>query len=140
MNAIPTPADISAMAKRYPCDRCGVPTRSVFEGESTLEDYGTQLKGGLYLTASGYYGGFWDTAPFMGDEPIDFRLCHDCSAWLSQEIPKMAAEAQGGHFSSNVQDEGALHEKSNYTHRAYTDICCKFGHVEASPLRRTQIK
>ncbi|SVA55142.1 uncharacterized protein METZ01_LOCUS107996 [marine metagenome] len=34
---------------------------------------------------------------FMGEEGITFTLCHDCSAWLCREIPKMAAEAKGGH-------------------------------------------
>ena len=114
-------------SKRYPCDRCGVPTRSVFEGE-TKADYSSQLDGGLHITASGYYGGFWDTLSFMGEEPVSFHLCHDCSAWLCSEIPKMAEEAKGGHFSSNVQDEGVLHEKS----KAHTDVCCKFGVVNHS--------
>ena len=117
---------------RYPCDRCGVPTRSVFEGETTNGDFSTQLDGGLHLTASGYYGGFWDTLSFMGEEPVSFHLCHDCSAWLTTEIPAMAAQAKGGHFSSNVQNEGVLHEKANYTHRAYTGVCCKFGVVNHS--------
>ena len=116
---------------RYPCDRCGVPTRSVFEGE-TKDDYSTQLDGGLHIQAFGYYGGFWDTLSFMGEGPISFHLCHDCSAWLTTEIPAMAAQAKGGHFSSNVQNEGVLHEKANYTHRAYTGVCCKFGVVNHS--------
>lgn len=94
--------------KRYKCDRCGIPTKSVFERE-TKNDYSSQLMGGLHMTASGYYGGYWDTAPFMGDEPITFSLCHDCSTWLSREIPKMAQAAKGGHFSSNVQSEGTCH-------------------------------
>jgi hypothetical protein len=98
-----------ATTTRYPCDRCAVPTRSVFEGESTLEDYSTQLNGGLHMTASGYYGGYWDTASFMGDEPIDFHLCHDCATWLSREIPKMAQAAKGGHFAANVESEGSRH-------------------------------
>ena len=115
-------------AKRYPCDRCGVPTRSVFEGESVQDDYNSQLDGGLRLTARGYYGGFWDTMAFMGEEAVAVVLCHDCSAWLTAEIPKMAEEAKGGHFSSNVQDEGVLHEKS----KAHTDVCCKFGVVNHS--------
>lgn len=117
-------------SKRYPCDRCGVPTRSVFEGEASHDEFTLQLDGGLHLTARGYYGGFWDTLSFVGEEAVAFRLCHDCSAWLCSEIPKMAKEAEGGHFSSNVQDEGILHEKSNYTHRAYTGACCKFGVVD----------
>jgi len=115
-------------SKRYPCDRCGVPTRSVFEGENVADDYNTQLDGGLHLYARGYYGGFWDTMAFMGEEGVTFHLCHDCSAWLCSEIPKMAEEAKGGHFSSNVQDEGVLHEKS----KAHTDVCCKFGVVNHS--------
>ena len=121
------------VSKRYECDRCGVPTRSVFEGESASGlEYSSQLTGGLHLTASGYYGGFWDTAPFMGDEPIDFRLCHDCSAWLCEQIPKAAGAAKSGHFSSNVQGEGILHNKSDHTHRAYTGVCCKFGVADHS--------
>ena len=107
--------------KRYPCDRCGVPTKSVFEGESVEDDFNSQLDGGLRLTASGYYAGFWDTLSFMGEEPVTFHLCHDCSAWLTREIPKMAAEAEGGHFSSNVQDEGVRHRGSP------DEICCEWG-------------
>ncbi len=84
-------------SKRYPCDRCGVPTRSVFEGENVADDYNTQLDGGLHLYARGYYGGFWDTMSFMGEEGVTFHLCHDCSAWLCREIPKMAAEAKRLH-------------------------------------------
>ena len=107
-------------AKRYPCDRCGVPTRSVFEGESVQDDYNSQLDGGLRLTARGYYGGFWDTMAFMGEEAVAFVLCHDCSAWLTAEIPKMAEEAKGGHSSSNVQA----------TATPPAEPCCKFGVVD----------
>ena len=76
-----------------PCDRCGSPTAS-----ATSEP--TQFLGGLQVVVHGYYGGFWDTMSFMGDEAVNFHLCHDCSAWLCKEIPKMAVEAKGGHFSS----------------------------------------
>ena len=55
--------------KRYPCDRCGVPTRSVFEGENAEDDFNSQLDGGLHLTASGYYGGS-DLLP-----PVPRLLC-----------------------------------------------------------------
>ena len=109
---------------RYPCDRCGVPTRSVFEGETTNGDYSTQLDGGLHLTARGYYGGFWDTLMFMGEEPVTFHLCHDCSAWLTTEIPAMAEEATGGHFSSNVQKDGVRHTGSS------DEACCVWGVVD----------
>ena len=131
--------------KRYPCDRCGVPTRSVFEGENVADDYNTQLDGGLHLYARGYYGGFWDTMAFMGEEGVTFHLCHDCSAWLCREIPKMAAEAKGGHFSSNVQDEGVCpaHEAREGTDKEggkeekalgikFIEPCCNFGVVNHS--------
>jgi hypothetical protein len=126
--------------KRYKCDRCGTPTRSVFEGENVQADYNAQLDGGLTITASGYYGGFWDTLAFMGEEPVTFHLCHDCSLWLTRQIPKMKEAAKGGHFSSNVQGEGTLHA---YEARKGTDeehckeekamgikvieICCEHG-------------
>ena len=115
-------------AKRYPCDRGGVPTRSVFEGESVQDDYNSQLDGGLRLTARGYYGGFWDTMAFMGEEAVAFVLCHDCSAWLTAEIPKMAEEAKGGHFSSNVQDEGGRHA-ADLAGGTASKVCCRWGHV-----------
>lgn len=110
--------------KRYPCDRCSVPTRSVFEGENVQDDYRQQLDGGLHLAVRGYYCGFWDTMSFMGEDSIEFRLCHDCSAWLCAEIPKMAEEAKGGHFSSNVQDEGARHSQGE---DVITERCCDWG-------------
>ena len=109
--------------QRYPCDRCGIPTRSVFEGESVQDDYNSQLDGGLRLTARGYYGGFWDTMAFMGEEAVAFVLCHDCSAWLTAEIPKMAEEAKGGHSSSSVQDEGIRHIG------VPGEVCCTWGVV-----------
>jgi len=112
------------MTERYSCDRCSVPTRSVFEGATQGPAYPMQLDGGLHLTAAGYYGGFWDTMPFMGDEPVSFHLCHDCSAWLCREIPKMAERAEGGHFSSNVQDEGVLHSEHRST---AVERCCEWG-------------
>jgi hypothetical protein len=108
------------VSKRYECDRCGVPTRSVFEGE-TEGDYGTQFSGGLSVAARGYYGGFWDTVAFMGDEAVTFTLCHDCSAWLCSQIPKMAEAAKGGHYSSNVQNEGVRHTGVPGA------ICCGWG-------------
>ena len=88
---------------RAKCDRCGVPTRSEFEGEGHPE-WSTQFEGGLHIYASGYYGGFWDTLSFAGEGPVDVHLCHDCSAWLCREIPKLAAEAEGGHFKGNITD------------------------------------
>lgn len=110
-------------ATRYPCDRCGIPTRSVFEGETTKDDYSSQLTGGLHLAARGYYGGFWDTMSFIGEDSIEFHLCHDCSAWLCSQIPKMAEEAKGGHFSSNVQNEGVRHTGVPGA------ACCGWGHI-----------
>jgi len=112
--------------KRYECDRCGVPTRSVFEGESAEDEFNSQLDGGLRIQASGYYGGFWDTLAFMGEAPLTLFLCHDCSVWLTREIPKMAAEAKGGHFSSNMQDAGVLHGPG----RDLPERCCEFGSVD----------
>ena len=106
--------------KRYECDRCGVPTRSVFEGEMTNDDYSSQLDGGLRIQASGYYGGFWDTMPMFGEEPLTLHLCHDCSAWLCREIPAMAEQAKGGHFSSNVQATQAIP----------AGPCCEWGVVD----------
>ena len=120
----PRPNTVDASTeKRYACDRCGVPTRSVFEGESVEDDFNSQLDGGLHLDARGYYGGFWDTMAFMGEEGVTFHLCHDCSAWLCSEIPKMAEEAKGGHFSSNVQDEGVRHTG------VPGEVCCGWGHI-----------
>ncbi len=130
-------------SKRYPCDRCGVPTRSVFEGEMTNGDYSTQLDGGLHLTASGYYGGFWDTLSFMGEEPVSFHFCHDCSSWLCLQVAKMAEQAKGGHFSSNMQDEGVrhAHEARKGTDKEwglqekalgikFIEPCCPYGVVD----------
>ena len=119
----PPPVD---PARRDPCDRCGVGTRSVFEDE-TEDDFGTQFSGGLSIAARGYYGGFWDTMAFMGENPVTFTLCHDCSAWLCREIPKMAEQAKGGHFSSNVQDEGVLHSEHRST---AVERCCEWGVVD----------
>lgn len=110
--------------KRYPCDRCGRPTRAVFEGET--EEFNSQLDGGLLVTASGYYGGFWDTVSFMGEEPAIFHLCHDCSVWLTNQIPMMQEFAKGGHFSSNVQGEGVLHEQRHNP----PERCCEFGSID----------
>ena len=118
-----TPPRTLPPANRYECDRCGVPTRSVFEGE-TKDDYSTQLDGGLHIQAFGYYGGFWDTLAFMGEGPVSFHLCHDCSAWLTTEIPAMAEEATGGHFSSNVQKDGVRHTGSP------DEACCVWGVVD----------
>ena len=115
-------------AKRYPCDRCGVPTRSVFEGETSQDEFNSQLDGGLHLTASGYYGGFWDTLSFMGEEGVTFHLCHDCSAWLCSQIPKMAEEAKGGHFSSNVQNAGVRHA-ADLAGGTASQVCCRWGVV-----------
>lgn len=140
------------VSKRYECDRCGVSTKSVFEGESTSGlEYSSQLTGGLHLTASGYYGGFWDTAPFMGDEPIDFRLCHDCSAWLCEQIPKVAEAAKGGHYSSNVDNEGVrhAHEARKGTDKEWCkeekamgikviDRCCPYGVVHEDDDQKEQ--
>ena len=109
--------------KRYACDRCGVPTKGVFEDESVSPSNASQLDGGRHIQASGYYGGFWDTLSFMGEGPVSFHLCHDCSAWLCAEIPKMAEEAKGGHFSSNVQDEGVRHTG------VPGEVCCGWGHI-----------
>ena len=95
----------------YKCDRCGTPSPGVFDGEAVDEQFNTQVESGLHLYATGYYGGFWDTMAFMGEEGVSFTLCHDCSAWLCQEIPKMAAEAAGGH--------GFLGTK-------WEEPCCKF--------------
>jgi len=106
--------------KRYACDRCGVPTKGVFEDESVSPSNASQLDGGLHIQASGYYGGFWDTLSFMGEGPVSFHLCHDCSAWLCAEIPKMAEEAKGGHFSSNVQATQAIP----------AGPCCEWGVVD----------
>ena len=89
----------------YNCDRCNKPAPGVFDGEGVEKDFNTQVDFGLHLYATGYYGGFWDTMAFMGEEGVSFTLCHDCSAWLCREIPKMATEAKGGHgFSSNTED------------------------------------
>ena len=115
----PPPVD---PAKRTPCDRCGIGTRSVFEDE-TEDDYGKQFSGGLSMSARGYYGGFWDTMAFMGEGAVTFTLCHDCSAWLCSQIPKMAEEAKGGHFSSNVQDDGVRHAGIP------GEVCCAWGVV-----------
>jgi hypothetical protein len=52
---------------------------------------------GLHAYVRGYDGGFFDTMPFAGEEPVDVHLCHDCSAWLCREIPRLAKEARGGH-------------------------------------------
>jgi|TARA_Y100000310_G_C20594316_1_gene769698 hypothetical protein len=109
---------------RYPCDRCGVPTRSVFEGETFQDEFNSQLDGGLHIQAFGYYGGFWDTLSFMGEGPISFHLCHDCCVWLTTEIPAMAEEATGGHFSSNVQKDGVRHTGSP------DEVCCMWGVVD----------
>ena len=136
---------------RYPCDRCGIPTRSVFEGETMQDQFNSQLVGGLHLTASGYYGGFWDTAPFLGDEPVTFHLCHDCSAWLCMEIPAMAVAAKAGHFSSNVDNEGVrhAHEARKGTDKEWCkeekamgikviDRCCPYGVVHEDDDQKEQ--
>jgi hypothetical protein len=83
-------------AGRYECDRCGTPTRSVFERDGQSE-WPQQLWCGLHAYVRGYDGGFFDTMPFAGEEPVDVHLCHDCSAWLCREIPRLAKEARGGH-------------------------------------------
>jgi len=118
----PPPVD---PAKRNPCDRCGVGTRSVFEDE-TEDDFGTQFIGGLSMTARGYYGGFWDTEAYMGEGPETFTLCHDCSAWLCSQIPKMATAAEGGHFTSNVQKEGVRHA-ADLAGGTASKVCCRWG-------------
>tara|TARA_R100001086_G_C11615074_1_gene197135 strand:- start:45 stop:308 length:264 start_codon:yes stop_codon:yes gene_type:complete len=82
-----------------------------------------QLDGGLHMTAAGYYAGFWDTMAFMGDEPVSFHLCHDCSAWLCREIPKMGERAEGGHLSCNCQDEGVRHTGEP------GGVCCEWGGI-----------
>ncbi len=112
--------------ERYECDRCGVPTKGVFEGESVSPSNTSQLSGGLRVQASGYYGGFWDTMSFMGEGPVTLFLCHDCSVWLTHEIPKMALTAKGGHFSSSMQNEGVLHGPG----RDLPERCCEFGSVD----------
>ena len=89
----------------YNCDRCDKPSPGVFDGEGVEEEFNTQVDNGLHVYARGYYGGFWDTMAFMGEEGITFTLCHDCSAWLCREIPKMAAEAKGGHGFSGDREE-----------------------------------
>ena len=81
----------------YNCDRCDKSAPGVFDGEGVEQEFNTQVDNGLHVYVRGYYGGFWDTMAFMGEEGITFTLCHDCSAWLCREIPKMAAEAKGGH-------------------------------------------
>jgi len=89
---------------RAKCDRCGVPTRSEFEPLGVSNEWQRQFEGGLHAYVRGYDGGFWDTMSFMGDEPTWVALCHDCSAWLCREIPKLAAEAEGGHLKTNIRD------------------------------------
>ena len=86
------------------CDRCEGQIGRVFP-ESELEGTNRQVDNGLHVWAQGYYGGFWDTMPFMGEGPTEFTLCHDCCVWLSNEIPALAKEAKGGHgFGSNTQE------------------------------------
>ena len=82
------------------CDRCEQQTTRVFPGMSE-----TQIDNGLHVYASGYYGGFWDTMSFMGEEGIHIHLCHDCSEWLCKEIPAFGKEAKGGHgFPGNTEE------------------------------------
>ena len=58
----------------------------------------SQIFNGLQIHAEGYYGGFWDTLPFMGERPADVSLCHDCCVWLCKEIPAFKIEAKDGHI------------------------------------------
>ena len=86
------------------CDRCEGQVERVFS-ESELKGTDRQIDNGLHIWAQGYYGGFWDTMPFMGEEPTEVTLCHDCCVWLCNEIPALAKSAKGGHgFNSNRED------------------------------------
>jgi hypothetical protein len=42
------------VTERYSCDRCDVPTRSVFEDATQGAAYPMQLDGGLHMTAAGW--------------------------------------------------------------------------------------
>jgi hypothetical protein len=86
------------------CDRCEGQVERVFS-ETELKGADRQIDNGLHVWAQGYYGGFWDSMPFMGEGPTEVTLCHDCCVWLCNEIPAFAESAKGGHgFNGNTQE------------------------------------
>ena len=86
------------------CDRCECQVERVFS-ESELKGADRQIANGLHIWVQGYYGGFWDAMPFIGEGPTELTLCHDCCVRLCNEIPALAKSAKGGHgFSGNTQE------------------------------------
>jgi len=57
-----------------------------------------RVKKKLLIMAShlGYYGGFIDNAPAMGDKNLEWNLCHECILKMLQTFPMLAAKLPRG--------------------------------------------
>jgi|688.fasta_scaffold1332176_1 hypothetical protein len=72
------------------CDACGVPKEC--QSQEEVVDNGIAFN----FQELGYYGGFIDNAPAMGDKNLEWNLCHECILKMLQTFPMLAAKLPRG--------------------------------------------